>query len=247
MSDNPLYRMPTVLDTVRHRQLKLKAINDYSMASGLHASFLAVTEFPVATHEFVIVFVRDPGNGNAANPIAVLGTMAGENLYLDGKRWDGRYVPAYIRRYPFWTVQLEAPANPAVVIDAGWEGFSETEGEALYEADGKPAPRLALAIDFIERFEVEAARTQAFCARLVELDLLREMSANLTLPGGNAVSLDGFFVVDEAKLQALPDATVVEMHRNGMLGLLNAHLLSLSNMQTLVERKAARLAAKPSA
>ena len=49
----------------------------------------------------------------------------------------------------------------------------------------------------------------------------------------------------EGKLQAepivLPDAQVLEMHRNGMLGLVHAHLLSPANMQTLVERKGKRL------
>jgi hypothetical protein len=39
----------------------------------------------------------------------------------------------------------------------------------------------------------------------------------------------------------LPDAQVLEMHRNGMLGLVHAHLLSLANMQALVERKGKRL------
>jgi hypothetical protein len=67
------------------------------------------------------------------------------------------------------------------------------------------------------------------------------MTANLTLPGGQSLALDGLMTVDDAKLQALPDAQVIELHRNGMLGLLHAHLLSLANLQALVERKARRL------
>ena len=38
-----------------------------------------------------------------------------------------------------------------------------------------------------------------------------------------------------------PIVPVVEMHRNGMLGLLHAHLLSLANLQALVDRKGRRM------
>ncbi len=39
----------------------------------------------------------------------------------------------------------------------------------------------------------------------------------------------------------LPDATVLELHRNGMLGLVHAHQMSLGNLQSLVDRKTQRM------
>lgn len=150
-------------------------------------------------------------------------------------------MPAFIRRYPFWVTQVDGLEAPAVMIDRAWEGFSETTGDPLYAAEGEPAPRLAAAIEFMDQFEVEASRTLNFCARLSELGLLREMTANVTLADGKKLALDGLLTVDDAKLQALPDAQVLELHRNGMLGLMHAHLLSLANMQALVERKAQRM------
>jgi len=68
------------------------------------------------------------------------------------------------------------------------------------------------------------------------------MQADVTLPGGQTVKVEGFMSVDEDKLNKLPDATVLELHRNGMLMLLQVHLLSMNNLRDLVDRKAARLA-----
>jgi hypothetical protein len=93
-------------------------------------------------------------------------------------------------------------------------------------------------------YEQEAGRTQAFCDHLAKLDLFREMTADVTLPDGSKQTLSDFFSIDDAKLQALPDAAVLELFRNGMLGLIHAHLLSLANMQPLVARKGSRLPAK---
>lgn len=249
MSEFALYREPVLLDVAKHRDLKLVPLADRSMASGLHASFLAVAEFVHAAREFVIVFVRNEVEGGTeVQPIVMLGVAAGENLFVEsaaGSTWQARYVPAYIRRYPFTTTRLEGQAGSAVMFDAWWKGFSRTEGDPLYESDNKAAPRLAEVVGFLEQFDLEAARTLEFCNRLVALDLLRDMTANVTLPSGQTMALGGFLVVDEAKLQALPDAQVVEMHRNGMMAMLYAHLASLDNLQGLLDRKARRVAGPP--
>ena len=86
----------------------------------------------------------------------------------------------------------------------------------------------------------EALRTRQFCAQLVELDLLRPMQADATLPDGQRLTVEGFKLVDEERLRALPDPAVLELHRNGMLMLMNLHIASLANMRALIERKARR-------
>ena len=99
-------------------------------------------------------------------------------------------------------------------------------------------------MDFLERFELEAERTRSFCERVVMLGLLKEMKADATLPNGETLSVDGFHTIDEDKLRALPEATVLELWRNGLLMLMQVHLMSIVNIRHLVNRKAARLAAK---
>ncbi len=244
MSLSALYRDPQPLDAVLHRQLRLTPLSDHSAAAGLHGCFLAVAEFTTAARDYPILFVRGEVEGDERiEPVVLLGVEANENLFVDGPRWDCRYVPAYVRRYPFGTLRRPGDSEPHVTIDRWWRGFSETDGEPLYVADNQPAPRLAAALEFVANFELEAQRTFEFCDRLQALELLRPLNAEITLASGRKLGLDGLLAVDDAKLLALPDAKVVEMHRNGMLAALQAHLLSLANLQSLVERKAQRLAA----
>jgi hypothetical protein len=241
-----LYRRPIPLDPAVHRRRKVAPLADFSIASELHAVFVTATEFPQAGLEFPIVFVetgRDIAGRRTISPVALLGVSHGENLHVDGGRWDARYIPAFIRRYPFLTAAMPGASGINVLVDEAWSGFSELAGEPLFEADDAPAPALRRAMDFLERFELEAERTRAFCERLVMLDVLKEMKADATLPNGQTLSVDGFHAIDEDKLHALPDATVLELWRNGILMLMQVHLTSIVNIRHLVNKKAARLAA----
>jgi hypothetical protein len=248
--NSALYREPELLDPARHRDLKMGTLADFSITRGMHGAFVTATEMPQAALEFPILFIhsgeRDAAGQATISPIVLLGLSQGENLFVEGTRWDARYIPAFIRRYPFLTATLRGAGSTGVMIDKAWSGFGPSEGEPLFDAADKPAPALQRAIDFLEMFEAEAQRTRSFCARLVELDLLKEMKADATLPGGMTLSVDGFLVVDEDKLHKLDESAVVEAHRNGMLMLLHLHLASLANMRHMVERKARRAAASAS-
>ncbi len=245
--NSALYRQPELLDAAAHRRLKVGTLADFSITRGMHGVFITATEMPQAALEFPIVFIhsgeRDAAGQATISPIVLLGLSQGENLYVDDTRWDARYIPAFIRRYPFLTATLRNAGATGVMIDRAWSGFSETDGEPLFEAGDQPAPALKRAMEFLEMFETEAQRTRSFCARIAELGLLKEMKADATLPGGATLSIDGFLVVDEEKLHKLEPEVVLEAHRNGMLMLLHMHLASLVNMRQMLERKARRAAA----
>jgi hypothetical protein len=242
-----LYRRSVALDPALHRSRKISPLTDFSIARDLHVVFVTATEFPQAALEFAIVFV-EAGRHDAAgrpmmSPAALLGLTHGENLHVEGTRWEARYIPAYIRRYPFSTASLPGAPGINVLVDEAWSGFSDHGAEPLFEAGDAAAPALKRVIDFLERFELETERTQAFCERLVMLGVLKEMKADATLPNGQTLSVDGFYAVDEEKMRALPDATLLELWRSGLLMLMQAHLLSLANIRHLVNKKAARLQA----
>ena len=242
-----LYRRSIALDPALHRARKVAPLTDFSIARELHAVFVTATEFPQAALEFPIVFVETGHHDTAGrpmmSPVVLLGLTHGENLHVEGTRWEARYIPAYIRRYPFSTASLPGASGINVLVDEAWSGFSEHAAEPLFEAGDAPAPALKRAMDFLERFELEAERTRGFCERLVMLGVLKEMKADATLPNGQKLSVDGFHAVDEDKLRALSDATVLELWRTGLLMLIQAHLLSLANIRHLANRKAARIQA----
>lgn len=249
MIDSNLHKTPVALDREQHRKLRLTATAPaYARTAGLNALFVTAAEFRDVCREYAIVFVRAGTNPQTQQPeiapMAVLGLAQGENLMLEdgGQRWGASYVPAVLRAYPFGLAQVDTDRY-AVCFDSSFEGLSsEGEGRALFEADGKPTSFLTETQKFVESIETETQRTRHFCQRLLQLGLLNGMRFDATLPEGHKITVDGFLAVDDKKLSELPDATVVELHRNGLLGLIHAHQISLGHMRRLVERRLARTA-----
>ena len=102
----------------------------------------------------------------------------------------------------------------------------------------------------LEQLEMDVERTRQAGLELLRLDLLRPMRFEAKLPDGTAVGVDGFLTVDDKRFTELPDAEVVKMHKSGLLRMVHAHQLSLSNMRRLaqwhLERNgAASAAARP--
>jgi len=235
-----LYKNITVLDRVQHRALKLRRpFTDYTPTAEINAVFVTAVEFADVCREYPIVFVRagkdDKTGEELAAPMAVLGLQQKQNLYLQpGGGWRTPYVPAVLRRYPFAMVQ-SSPDQLAVCFDRGYDGLSDTEGQPLFQSDGQPTETLTNLQAFLQNFEQEVQRTRGFCSRLLQLNLLQDMRFDATLPDGGKLGVDGFLTIDEKALAELPDAQVVELQRNGMLGLLHAHQISLGLMRRLVE------------
>jgi hypothetical protein len=57
---------------------------------------------------------------------------------------------------------------------------------------------------------------------------------------GTKYNVGGFLIIDEEKLQALPDDQIGMLHRNGSLRGIHTHLFSLTNVNRLIDRQAAR-------
>ncbi|MFM8665637.1 MAG: SapC family protein, partial [Betaproteobacteria bacterium] len=113
------------------------------------------------------------------------------------------------------------------------------EGERLFDDAGEPTEFMKGVQSYLEQLDAELQRTRAFCQRLVELGLLQDMRFDAQMEDGQTLVVDGFLAVNEQKLAELPDATVVELHRAGILALLYAHIGSMAVMRRLVERRVA--------
>jgi hypothetical protein len=215
--------------------------------------FVAAVEFGDVCREFPIVFVKagkEADGRDAIAPIAVLGLTQNQNLYVSGERWRAQYMPAILRFYPFCIARIDQ-SRFAVCMDTAFKGLNTEEGQPLFDAEGKPAELLQTMQKQLEALEAEIQRTRLVGQRLQELDLLRDMRFDATMPDGSQHTVDGFLTVDETKVTALPDNVVAELHRNGILGLVHLHWVSLGNMRRLVdwhvERSAQAQAQAPAA
>ncbi|HUR89161.1 MAG TPA: SapC family protein [Ramlibacter sp.] len=243
MSDAIYYDKPVLLDREKHKRLHVRPSTNFAFTRKANSVYLAAVEFNEAMKEFAIVFTR-AANGKVV-PVAMLGLRSRENLFVgDDDKWDAHYIPAFVRRYPFVLAQI-AGEQLAVCIDEAYGGFNLKEGEALFDEKGANTPFLGNAVEFLERYQHEFARTEAFCQRLEQAGLLREMNAKADLKDGRSFTVSGLLVVDEPKLMTLSDAAALSLFRSGELHLVAMHLASLSNMQQLADRLSRRTPMQP--
>ena len=250
MINQNLHRQPVALDIAQHRQLKLQLpVSDWTVAKDLNAIFVAAAEFGDICREFPIVFVKagkEADGTDAIAPIAVLGLTQNENLYVSGERWRAQYLPVILRLYPFCIARIDEQRF-AICVDMAYKGAGAEGGQPLFTDDGQSGELLKSMKDQLEVLEGEIQRTRMVGKRLLELDVLREMRFDATLPDGRQHTVDGFLTVDDAKMTALPDDVVGELHRTGVLGLVHLHWVSLGNMRRLVDWHVERAAAAPAA
>ena len=239
MSDAVYYEKPVLLHRDKHRNRKVLPSASFAFARKANSLYLAGVEFNEACKEYAIVFTRI-ANGKTV-PVAMLGLRARENLFVDkDDSWGAGYVPAFVRRYPFVLADLPGQQSMGVCIDEAYQGLSTDEGEALFDEQGHNTPFLQNALDFLNQYQAEYLRTEMFCQRLEQAGLLREMNAKADLVDGRSFTINGLMIVDEQKLLALPDADALSLFRSGEMHLISMHLMSLSNMQRLVDRMAQR-------
>ena len=229
-----IYQEPVALNREQHRTLKLKPqLDGLGFAKNATCIPLAAVEFPEASREYPIVFIR--GADGRCLPVALLG--ATENLYLtDDNRWDARYVPAFIRRYPFVLAEVPGSDQLPVCIDMAWPGFGEEEGEPLFSAEGEPTPLLQGAMVFLQDYHRQLKVTQTMTVLLEELGLLKEMNACIAPEGVEPITLQGFSIVDEQLLNQLPASQFLRFREGGFLGWVYAHLMSVAGFSRLMER-----------
>lgn len=250
---NDLHRQPLAIDREQHRRTVLRLpVQDWGFTSGMNALFVTAAEMSNAARDYPVVWVR-AGQGADGRPefapVAVFGLAQGENLYLQGTAWRPAHMPALMATYPFCIARLDAERY-AVCVDAASTALAEDgDGERLIGDDGEPTEFMRRTQADLEQLEAMIEQTRAASRRLHELDLLVDRRFDASLPDGRTIGVDGFMTVDEDKVKALPDASVLELHRSGLLGMIHAHWVSLGHMSRLVswrlEREARAAAAAP--
>lgn len=226
-----IYDLISAVSADTHRDLSVRDVGHFGFSAGTNHIPLMLSEFAQASGDMPIVFAGGTGD---RIPVAVLGYRDGENRYLDvGGAWRGRYVPAFLRRYPF-VFATTAPDTLTLCIDETYPGCNrDGRGERLFDADGRHTSYLRNVLAFAQAYEQQLAATRAFCARLESLDLLEPAEAQWTPASGEPLKLAGFSTVDRARLRALPGEQLAALAADDLLEPVVAQLLSLGRFEQL--------------
>ena len=238
------YQKPVQLNSDVHLNTRLGSlVGNFSFSKETNSIPLAAVEFFDTAREYPIAFTGK--EGGALFPIALIGVRQNENLFVSPEgKWEGRYIPAFVRRYPFVLAEKQDAEDFNVYLDESYAGFGAADGERLFTDNGEHTPLLKQALEFLSTYQGEIKRTRLFVERLQALDLLIPRVLEVVRPNEQPMVLQGFSVVDEQRLSSLSDADLLELARSGLLAWIHAHLMSLGNVTALSERLDARIRAE---
>lgn len=237
------YSKPEPLNAAIHGKLGLiNKEKPFGFAKTGHVIPLTVSEFGQAALSYPIIFA-----GDDKIPLAVMGLNGGQNLFIkdDGAFEAANYLPAYIRRYPFVLAGNDTEEQMVVCIDRASELLSDDGENKLFNDKGEPSEYTQQAIQFCDTFEGERRRTMAFVALLNELDLFETKQAvftprNADGSNGQPQLIADYYAVSDEKLQNLAPEKMAELIKNGAMGSIYAHMISLLGWDRLMAVATAR-------
>jgi hypothetical protein len=229
------YKNVVPVNKQRHAQWGIVGSSNFDFARTINSMPLTAVEIPAAAKDYAVVFARSP---EGLLPIAITGLRSGENLYVDGAgQWQEKYIPAFVRRYPFVFSTSDDSQTLTLCLDEGFVGASAAgEGERLFTETGDNSPYLNHVIEFLQEYQAHFGRTKVFCQMLEELKLVEPMEANFKTPDGREGSLTGFYVVTRERLKTVPAERLAELAKTDELEMIYLHLHSMQNLRDTLGR-----------
>lgn len=227
-----------LLDSNSHRDLRVRVDAGADLGDGIMASPTVPNEFRRVQGHFPILFRRE-ADQERFFAITLFGFENGENLFLDGARWDAPYRPLSLAIQPFLigrSANDDAP-NQVHVDLAHPRIAANGEGVRLFDTNGLATPFLEDIAEKLGDLDEGYRESAAFFDALSEHDLLEPFTLEVTLDDGALRSLVGFHVIDEARLRGLDDAALGALHQAGHLMPIFMAMASLAQLGPLIARK----------
>lgn len=232
-----MYQNVEAINSIAHLKCGIKEINSFVYAKELIHAPITVAEFYESCKDYPIVFAKDASESWSA--LALMGYKEKENLFIDQKGlWEkGRYIPAFIRRYPFIFMAQPNTEELALAFDVTCKDETCTSLERkFFNEEGKATEFIQKTLQFLNQFQNDLKATSAFLQQLEAWELLEARMATFVTPSGEKTNVDGFFVLNEEKLRHLSEKKKNDICKKEAMPLITAHLISLSNIQRMGNR-----------
>ena len=228
-----MFKNLTPLDAVKDKELKYKALADFSFARSEVVCPIMFNEFVQAARCFPIVFP----DGGTIIPQALLSINKEGNSYVSPEgQWQGAYLPLHLRRYPFVLGQAKDNDKMLIMYDSEAPHFQHKEAESLFSMeDGnlKPTSVLQSIEKYLLNLNKDYIVTRNLFNELKQHDVLIKSALNVKTKDDEAksYSVKGFTIVDWNKVIKLDDNVLADWTRKGLIQLIHIHLLSIQGIK----------------
>ncbi len=224
---------PVALNFEQHKNVKITGQFSAESMEGRHVVPLMLQEFTAAAPHYPIFFLQI--NEKQYSAVGVFGLKEGQNLLLKDGKFEGNYLPAAIRCYPF-TLAQASEEQLILCINEQADNVSSNEGQALFNDDGSQTEFFQGINNFFRDYIDANTANKNVLDQIVEMGLLRADGLQYRDAAGNESRVNGFFVIDQEKFNALSDEQFLTLRKFGVLPAIYAHFASLERIGNLISR-----------
>lgn len=232
---------PVALHNKTHRNTRVITIRSAEFGENIHFVPVLGDELRHLVLDYPVCFMKDPETGQFGL-FALMGFEPGQNLYLQGERWNATYVPLHIRRQPFMVARPpEGSSGKAVIsLDMDSPRVQELSGEALFNEDGSNTPYLDQVIQIMSALIAGTDSTSAFVDTVAGLDLIEATQLDITFADGEKKRFEGLYTISAEKMRELSGDDLEQLHKRGFLEACTLITASMGQVQHLIDLRNAR-------
>ena len=223
------------LDNVKHAALRLRRGHGAPFGEAVNQVPVFASEFLEVQREYPILFARQ--DDGALQAVAILGLERDENLFLDGARWDARYVPAILARGPF--LIGFSGEEPVIHVDLSHPRLAAEgeDGEPLFLPQGGNAPALETAMEALRALHLGQIAAPVMTALFTELELVEPVQLQVQLDDRSVIDFAGYLAITPERIAALSPEALGRLNAAGLLDAAVHAAASLGTMNHLAARK----------
>ncbi len=233
--------MHQILNNTDHMSLRIRTERTSQLEESTMCCVTFPAEFRNVQNQFPILFQLNRER-NSFTALALFGFENGENLFLDAKAWNARYIPLALDIQPFLIgLPEQAGGDKQVHIDMASPRISSEHGTRVFDETGRPTPYMEDISQKLGALDEGYQGSADFIKALQSFDLLEPFSLEIELEDGSKNRFVGFHIINEERLRALDASELGALHSAGHLFPIFMALASLSNISGMVELKNRRL------
>lgn len=226
-----------------HRDLRIDTGRSAVLGDAQMCCIIVPDEFRRVQADYPILF-RLNLERDGYNALAMFGLEQGENLFLDGDRWDAGYLPLAIDIQPF--LIGGAPTDDAerkkILIDMASPRIAAKDGAGtrVFDDDGRPTPYLDRIAEKLGALDTGYRGAADFFAALRRYELLEPLALEIPQADGSVNRMVGFHVIDEQRVRQLDGGALGDLQAAGHLLPIFMAVASLGRIRDLVTRRQRR-------
>ncbi len=210
--------------------------SNFFHAANKPAVTISINEIANLISQYPFAFAKN--NEGEFKLVALLGFFEDENLFINKQGfWIGGKVPQYYKYYPFSLQEVKDQKNKVLCFDMESELYIKNPNKKnehpFFNKKGELADLTKSIIEKLKENYNFNIITQKALNTLAKYDLFTPLKFNLQFKEEKREVLDGFYMIDQKKLNNLDANALKNLQYNNALSIVYTQIFSLNQIEFL--------------